>query len=108
MTLNLTRSAFAVRGYCPSARLFEAAACGVPIVTDAWEGLEKFFEPGREIFVATTADDVVAALRRRPSERHQIACRARQRTRAEHTAARRALELVELLRSVPARAASAA
>jgi spore maturation protein CgeB len=36
LTLNVTRRAMAEMGYCPSGRLFEAAACGVPIVTDPW------------------------------------------------------------------------
>ena len=36
-------------GLLPSGRLFEAAACGVPILSDWWDGLEEFFEPGREI-----------------------------------------------------------
>ncbi|HCC57591.1 MAG TPA: glycosyltransferase [Solibacterales bacterium] len=46
-TLNITRRAMRAMGYCPSGRLFEAAACGVPILTDTWEGLEEFFTPGR-------------------------------------------------------------
>ena len=49
-------------GYCPSGRLFEAAACGAPVLSDAWEGLDEFFAPGREILVAHDTDDVLAAL----------------------------------------------
>ena len=52
LTLNVTRAAMAEMGYCPSGRLFEAAACGTPIVSDWWEGLDHFFEPGKEILVA--------------------------------------------------------
>mgnify|MGYP001764978704 CR=1 FL=1 len=48
-TLNLTRREMVKAGWSPSIRLFEAAACGVPIISDAWEGLDHFFEPGREI-----------------------------------------------------------
>ncbi|MGE0527382.1 MAG: glycosyltransferase, partial [Bdellovibrionales bacterium] len=51
LTLNITREAMAHNGYCPSGRLFEAAACGAPILSDYWEGLDLFFEPGREILV---------------------------------------------------------
>ena len=51
LTLNVTRQAMAEMGWCPSGRLFEAAACGAPMLTDAWEGLDAFFEPGREILV---------------------------------------------------------
>ena len=49
MTLNVTRAAMARMGFCPSGRLFEAAACGTPILSDAWDGLEQFFIPGEEI-----------------------------------------------------------
>src|SRR3954468_14896805 len=47
VTLNVTRGAMAEMGYCPSGRLFEAAACGTPILSDTWEGIENFFEPDR-------------------------------------------------------------
>src|SRR5205085_9249268 len=52
LTLNVTREPMAATGYCPSGRLFEAAACGAPILSDEWAGLDHFFEPGREILVA--------------------------------------------------------
>ena len=52
LTLNVTRAAMARMGWCPSGRLFEAAACGAPILTDAWDGLDTFFTPGDEILVA--------------------------------------------------------
>ena len=51
MTLNVTRRAMAEMGYCPSGRLFEAAACGAPILSDAWEGLSEFYQPGKEILL---------------------------------------------------------
>ena len=50
-TLNVTRRPMAEMGYCPSGRLFEAAACGTPILSDAWEGLDQFYRPGAEIVV---------------------------------------------------------
>ena len=45
LTLNVTRGPMREMGYCPSGRLFEAAACGTPIITDTWEGLQQFFTP---------------------------------------------------------------
>jgi spore maturation protein CgeB len=49
-------------GWSPSVRLFEAGACGTPIVSDRWPGIEDVFTPGREIVLADSADDVLAAL----------------------------------------------
>ena len=60
--MNLTRRDMVEAGYSPSVRLFEAAGCGAPIVSDPWPGLETFFEPGREILVAHSADDVIRFL----------------------------------------------
>src|SRR5204862_5124335 len=50
LTLSVTRAAMAEMGYCPSGRLFEAAACGTPVISDQWDGMETFFHPGEEIF----------------------------------------------------------
>ncbi len=97
LTLNVTRAAMVEMGYCPSGRLFEAAACGTPLLTDEWDGLKDFFEPGTEILTASTTDDVVAAMDRSDAELVSIAVAARERTLADHTAERRATELVELL-----------
>lgn len=97
MTLNVTRGAMASMGYCPSGRLFEAAACGAPIVTDAWAGLGEFFESGREIIVANDTSDVLEAMSLGDSELRAIARRARERVLAEHTAERRARELIALI-----------
>ncbi len=102
LTLNVTRGAMAAMGYCPSGRLFEAAACGTPILSDSWEGLDRFFTPGEEILVATTTDEAVAALSRPAAEVAAMARAARERVLAEHTAARRAAELVAILESVSA------
>jgi spore maturation protein CgeB len=87
----------AALGYCPSARFFEAAACGVPVLSDVWPGIESFFEPGRELLLASTADDAVAALARPRAELRAIGRRARERALGEHTADRRAAELERLL-----------
>jgi spore maturation protein CgeB len=97
LTLNVTRGAMASMGYCPSGRLFEAAACGAPIVSDAWTGLDEFFEPDREILVARSTGDVLAALSLGKDELATLARRARERVLAEHTAVRRARELVTLV-----------
>jgi spore maturation protein CgeB len=99
LTLNVTRLAMAGMGWCPSGRLFEAAACGTPLLSDAWEGLDAFFRPGEEILVARTAEDTVAALSLPDAELRRIAAAARERTLAEHTSERRAVELEDLLQA---------
>jgi spore maturation protein CgeB len=92
ITLNVTRGAMADMGYCPSGRLFEAAACATPILSDTWEGLDSFFEPGREILIASTTDEALGAIDRSPDELGRIGAAARERVLAEHTAACRARE----------------
>jgi spore maturation protein CgeB len=105
-TLSVTRGAMARYGYCPSGRLFEAAACGTPVISDDWEGLSTFFTPGREILVAGSSADTLEALRLSAGERDAIARRARERALDEHTADRRAREMVAAFES--ARGARAA
>ena len=103
LTLNVTRAAMAGMGYCPSGRLFEAAACGTAVLSDRWEGLDRFFEPGREIFTAGGTEEVFEILSLPRQEIDRVARAARERTLAEHTAERRAAEMVEMLRvGVPA------
>ena len=81
-------------GWSPSVRLFEAAACGTPIISDRWAGLETLLAPGREIFIAASSREVLALLRDLPeSERRAVGGRGRERILAEHTAAHRAAEL---------------
>ena len=99
-TLNVTRRAMAEYGFCPSGRLFEAAACGVPVITDAWGGLEQFFTPGEEMLLARSADDVVEALGLTDLELRRIAEAARDRTLREHTADARAAYLETLCADV--------
>jgi spore maturation protein CgeB len=96
LTLNVTRAAMAALGHCPSARLFEAAACGVPVLSDDWEGLDRFFLPGEEILVARTADDVLSAMELPASELAAMGRRARERTLSAHTADHRAVELEQI------------
>jgi spore maturation protein CgeB len=93
-TLNLTRSRMVEAGHSPSVRLFEAAACGVPVVSDWWRGLDEFFDPGDEIFVAKSASDVLGILRgTTEAKRREVAGAARARVLEEHTGDRRAAEL---------------
>lgn len=94
MTLNVTRLAMARMGFCPSGRLFEAAACGVPILTDRWPGLDEFFTPGSEILVADTTEQAMQALSTPADALERLARRARERALDEHSAARRAAEMV--------------
>jgi spore maturation protein CgeB len=97
LTLSVTRRAMADNGYCPSGRLFEAAACGTPVVSDWWEGLDAFFEPGREIVVARDTPDVIAALDLSDAEVARIAADACDRVLSDHTSERRAIELERAL-----------
>lgn len=97
-TLNITRADMVRAGWSPSVRLFEAAACGVPIVSDDWPGLETFFQPAEEILIARGADDVEAILAHMPEEqRRAIAAAAHRRVLASHTSATRAWELEQHL-----------
>jgi len=97
LTLNITRLAMKQMGYCPSGRLFEAAACGVPILTDVWEGLDRFFAPGTEILCAGTAEEAMAAVELNESRLREVAKAARERTLAEHTAECRVIDLERAL-----------
>jgi len=93
-TLNITRADMRRAGFSPSVRLFEAAACGVPIISDWWVGLDHILKPGSEILVARTAADTLRFLRELPEEeRLAIGERARKHVLAEHTAAHRAAQL---------------
>lgn len=97
LTLNVTREAMAAMGWCPSGRLFEAAACGVPILSDSWDGLDAFFTPGSEILTAATTADALAAVDTSDAELKRIARAARERVLAEHTSEHRAIELERLV-----------
>ncbi|EIM24966.1 CgeB family protein [Microvirga lotononidis] len=97
LTLNVTRQAMAEMGWCPSGRLFEAAACGAPILSDRWEGFDSFFEPGKDILIAESTADAVAALDLTDAELARIAKAGRERVLAEHTSDHRAKQLEILL-----------
>lgn len=97
LTLNVTREAMARMGWCPSGRLFEAAACGAAIVSDEWSGLEDFYEPGSQILLARCAEDTVAALELDDATLQRIGRAARERTLDQHTSAHRAGQLVRFI-----------
>lgn len=99
-TVNITRGGMARSGYCPSGRLFEAAACGTPIISDYFEGLDTFFVPGREIVIAERPADVVAALTQSVANLEGIARAARIRTLKEHTGERRAEQFLSYIAEV--------
>ena len=93
-TLNVTRADMVRHGHSPSVRLFEAAACGVPIISDWWNGLDELFRPGEEIMIAGDSGEVLALLRTMPEARRQaIAAAARKRVLSAHTGDHRAAEL---------------
>ncbi|MEZ4865018.1 MAG: glycosyltransferase [Caldilineaceae bacterium] len=93
-TLNITRNDMKQAGYAPSVRLFEAAACGTPIISDFWPGLDTFFTLGEEILVAKSDEDVCTYLRVTSSaEAQAIGQRARAVVLQQHTATQRAKEL---------------
>jgi len=100
LTLNVTRASMAALGYCPSGRLFEAAACGIPVISDTWEGLDDFFSPGEEYLPASTTEDVLAAIDLSPDQLKSIGRNARERTLAQHSSNHRAAEMEEALARV--------
>jgi spore maturation protein CgeB len=100
-TLNVTRADMIRLGYSPSVRLFEAAACGVPIISDWWPGLDTIFVPGMEILIARDSDEVLRFLRdMKEPDRLRLADAARARVLATHTAEHRAVELESYLAEI--------
>ena len=95
-TLNVTRADMIAAGWSPSVRLFEATACGTPILSDRWPGIDELLTPDAEILLADTGDDVAAALAR--PDLDAIGAAGRARVLAEHTAHHRAAELEAHLR----------
>jgi spore maturation protein CgeB len=105
--LNVTRADMVAAGYSPSVRLFEAAACGTPVISDIWDGIETVLRPGQEIVLAPDSETVLSVLRDPAAvARDDMAQAARERILAEHTAEHRAAELVAHLNEAQARKAS--
>jgi spore maturation protein CgeB len=94
LTLNITRAEMATSGYCPSGRFFEAAACGTPVISDWFEGLDYFFHLDEEIQIIHSAEDVLQALAMPDDELRERGRRARERTLDEHTGNVRAEQLI--------------
>ncbi len=93
-TMNVTRADMIQAGHSPSVRLFEAAGCGTPIISDYWTGLEEFFELGTEILVSRSPEETLGYLQAMPEEeRLQVGRRGRRRALHSHTAGHRAAEL---------------
>ena len=99
LTLNITRADMVKAGYSPSVRLFEAAACGVPIISDYWRGLESIFRLGSEIFISKTPSDTLRLLQQPSEKMLEAGDRARKRVLREHTAAHRAIQFESYARS---------
>lgn len=97
--LNVTRDSMVANGWSPATRVFEAAGAGACLVTDEWEGISDFLEPGEEVLVAADADQVAALLAETDVERAaEIGGRARRRVLSDHTYQRRADQVDRLLR----------
>ena len=100
-TLNVTREDMIKAGYSPSVRLFEAAACGVPIISDYWNGIDSIFEIDKEILIAKTSSQVQEYFRNiDEAERKKIGISARQKVLKYHTAKARAKELENYVKEV--------
>jgi spore maturation protein CgeB len=100
MVLNINRESMARTGFSPPTRVFEAAGAAACLITDAWTGVEQFFEPGREILVAHGADDVVSYLREiSPADAHGIGSAMHTRALRDHVYESRAKLVDEILRS---------
>jgi nucleoside-diphosphate-sugar epimerase/spore maturation protein CgeB len=90
-TLNVTRADMIAAGWSPSVRLFEAASCATPVISDRWDGIDSLFEPEREIILTDGTRDVIERLSN--SDPSEIGSAARDRILAAHTASHRAVEL---------------
>ena len=95
--LNITRKDMVQAGFSPSVRLFEAAACGRPIISDVWSGIDTIFSPDKEILLARGTKDVLRWLHAEEGEARAVGEAARARALLEHSAPRRALELETVL-----------
>ena len=99
-TLNVTRADMVAVGYSPSIRLFEAAACGAPILSDRWAGIETLFTPGEDFLMARSGAEMerhLAALRDDADLRAALVARGLATVRARHTCAHRVDELMGVL-----------
>ena len=101
LTLNLTRQGMVEWGYSPSVRLFEAAGCGCPIISDPWPGLDTIFTVGEEVLVAEHSQDVIQAVEQTDdAQLRKMGARARERVLEEHSSARRAEQFENYVGSI--------
>jgi spore maturation protein CgeB len=106
--LNVARDSMAEVGFSPATRVFEAAGAGACLITDAWDGIEMFLQPGKEVLVARDGGEVADLLRElTPQRSREIGTRARARILTEHTYDRRARQLDALLGELRGRARAA-
>jgi spore maturation protein CgeB len=102
--LNVCRESMARYGFSPPTRVFEAAGAAACLITDAWEGVEQFFEPGTEVLVARNGDEVAEHVQSLTAERaREIGDAGYRRVLADHTYAQRAKQVEEVLEGVAAR-----
>lgn len=96
--LNINRDSMAQVGYSPPTRVFEAAGAGACLICDAWQGLEQFLEPGKEVLRVANGDEVAAVLPQLSAQQaRRIGERARRRLLNEHTYQHRAQQVKALL-----------
>jgi spore maturation protein CgeB len=108
-TLNVNRESMARYGFSPPTRIFEAAGAGACVITDAWDGIEQFLEPDREVLVAADGDQVAELVAQlTPDDARRIAAAARARVFAHHTYERRARQVHELLDAMTRKGEAAA
>jgi spore maturation protein CgeB len=101
-TLNVTRADMKAAGWSPSVRLFEAAACATPVISDYWRGLEELLPDGEAAMIASDSDEVVKILEHvSEDERKQIGRAARKRIAAQHDGVARSNELLAVLEGIP-------
>jgi len=103
MVLNINRESMARVGFSPPTRVFEAAGAGACMITDKWPGIEQFFEPGREILIASSAEEIVGHLQRLSAEECRSVGEAmRSRACREHTYELRVREVHRVLQAASA------
>lgn len=96
--LNISRESMARYGFSPATRVFEAAGAGACLITDAWEGLEQFLDPGREVLVARNGEEVAAHVQAlTPAQARALGDAALRRVLAEHTYGHRAAQVMAVL-----------
>lgn len=101
MVLNISRDSMARYGFSPATRVFEAAGAAACLITDAWEGIEAFLQPGKEILVAHSGADVAQIVQELNTEcARAVGDASRKRVLAEHTYERRGTLVESILRQV--------